>query len=272
MNLKRTLGDSLSIVVVFILLVPVLFVFISSFKPNNEIFSAMIIPKKLTLSNYVALLANGNFVVALKNSFFVSFSSALVCTALALPAAYSLARFRFRGRGVLGLAVLSSQMLPAVAILVPIVVLMRAVRLTNSLIGLAIIYISIGLPVSIWILRSHIENIPRSLEESALIDGCTRMRAIWSVVFPLVSPAAIAVGTFAFVLSWGEYVLALSLISSDQKKTLPLALQALFNPYFPNSWGQIMAGGVIIFLPVVILFTLFRRYIVGGLAAGGVKE
>jgi ABC-type glycerol-3-phosphate transport system permease component len=119
-------------------------------------------------------------------------------------------------------------------------------------------------------LRGYVEDIPISLEEAALIDGCSRMGALRLILLPLISPAVVAVGTFAFVLSWGEYLLALSLMSSTAKRTLPLALQALFDPY-SFSWGEIMAGGVLISLPAVLLFMIFRRYLVGGLIAGGVK-
>ena len=114
------------------------------------------------------------------------------------------------------------------------------------------------------------EDIPAVLEEAALIDGCSRLGALRHVLLPLITPAVVAVGTFAFVLSWGEYLLALSLMSSTSKKTMPLALQSLFDPY-SFSWGEVMAGGVLIAVPAVVLFLIFRHYLVGGLVAGGVK-
>lgn len=143
-------------------------------------------------------------------------------------------------------------------------------ELTDTLTGLAITHLTLGLPIAVWMLRGYVEDIPASLEEAALIDGCSRFGALRYVLLPLISPAVVAVGTFAFVLSWGEYLLALSLVSSSRVRTLPLALQAIFDPY-SFSWGEVMAGGVLISVPAVLLFLIFRRYLVGGLTAGGVK-
>ncbi|MEO1225947.1 MAG: carbohydrate ABC transporter permease, partial [Pseudomonadota bacterium] len=136
--------------------------------------------------------------------------------------------------------------------------------------GLAITHLTLGLPIAVWMLRGYIAEVPVELEEAAMIDGCSRLGAMVRVVLPLVAPAIVAVATFAFVLSWGEYLLALALITSTDVKTLPLALQALFDPY-SFSWGEVMAGGVIIALPAIILFQIVRRYMIGGLVAGGVK-
>lgn len=134
----------------------------------------------------------------------------------------------------------------------------------------SITHVTLGLPIAVWMLRGYVEDIPAALEEAALIDGCGRLGALRWVLLPLIIPAVVAVGTFAFVLSWGEYLLALSLISSTNLKTLPLALEAIFDPY-SYSWGEVMAGGVIIAVPAVLLFLIFRRYLVDGLTAGGVK-
>lgn len=268
--LNDLLWDALTIIVVGLLLFPVLWVALASFKPDSEIFAATLLPKSFTLEHYRTILAKPEFLVAMRNSLIVGVGSAVVTTAVALPAAYSLARFRFRGREPLGLVILSTQMLPSVAILVPLVVVMRHAALNNTLIGLTITHLTLALPVAVWMLRGYIEDVPRDLEEAAMIDGCSRLGALRLILLPIISPAVIAVGTFAFVLSWGEYLLALALISRSDAKTLPLALQALFDPY-SFSWGEVMAGGMLIAVPAVVLFLFFRRYLVGGLVAGGVK-
>lgn len=269
-RLIHTLLDALTVSLVFLLLFPILWVFVSSVRPDPDIMSGTLLPQRITLDHYVNILSNTNFLLAMRNSLIVGLSSAVVATLVALPAAYSLARFRYWGHGPLGLVILMTQMIPGVAILVPIVVVLRNLGLTNTLTGLAITHLTLGLPIAVWMLRAYIEDIPATLEEAALIDGCSRLGALRWVLFPLISPAVVAVGTFAFVLSWGEYLLALSLMSSTARRTLPLALQALFDPY-SFSWGQVMAGGVLISLPAILVFGIFRRYIVGGLLAGGVK-
>ena len=145
----------------------------------------------------------------------------------------------------------------------PLVVIVRSIGLTNTLTALVFTHLSLGLPVAVWLLKGYIDAIPRELEEAAMIDGCGRFGALRWIVFPLLRPAVVAAGTFAFVLSWGEFLLALALISDTKVKTLPLALQAIFDPY-SFSWGEVMAGGVVIAAPAIVLFLLFRRQLVGG--------
>ena len=269
-RLTSMMLDALTLFVAAILLFPILWVMVSSFKPEGDIQAGGLLPTAWTLEHYRAVLSEAAFIRALANSLIVGLASALIAIAVALPAAYALARFDFRGREQLGLLVLSTQMLPSVAILVPLVVIMRNLELSNTLTGLVITHLTLGLPIAVWMLRGYFEGIPRELEEAAWIDGASRTQAFIRIVLPLMAPAVVAVATFAFVLSWGEYVLALSLVSSTDTKTLPLALQALFDPY-SFSWGQVMAGGVIIALPAVALFLIFRRYLIGGLVAGSVK-
>lgn len=262
--------DLVTVLAVVLLLFPILWIIIASFKPDTESLTAGIWPRSLTLEHYRSILGKPNFLIAMRNSLLVGLASAALVTALALPAAYSLARFRYRGREAFGLVILATQMLPGVAILVPLVVMMRNLGLTNTLLGLTITHLTLGLPIAVWMLRGYVEDVPAVLEEAALVDGCSRLGALRRVLLPIITPAVVAVGTFAFVLSWGEYLLALSLMSSADKKTLPLALQSLFDPY-SFSWGEVTAGGVLIAVPAILLFLIFRRYLVGGLVAGGVK-
>ena len=262
--------DVATIVSLAVLLVPILWMFLASVKPEGDIMSGNLWPTRLTLEHYRIILAKSDFLTALRNSLIVGLTVAAVTTALAAPAAYSLSRFAYPGRNAFGFLILGTQMLPSVAILVPIVVLIRQIGLTNTLTALIFTHLALGLPIAVWMLKGYIDAIPRDLEEAALIDGCGRMGALVHVVVPLVRPALVAVGTFAFVLSWGEFIMALALISKTEVKTLPLALQSLFDPY-SFSWGNVMAGGVVIALPTIVLFLLFRRQLVGGLLAGGIK-
>jgi ABC-type glycerol-3-phosphate transport system permease component len=254
----------------FIFLLPILWVFVASVRPDSDIASGGPIPLRITIQHYQEIIAFPDFLIALKNSLIVGVTVAAITTTMAVPAAYALSRLRFKGRKTVALIILGTQMLPSVAVLVPLVVIIRQIGLSNTLTALIFTHLALGMPIAIWILRGYIDSVPRELEEAALIDGCGRIGAMVRVVFPLIRPAIVAVGTFAFVLSWGEFILALALISKADVKTLPLALQGLFDPY-SFSWGRIMAGGTVIALPTIILFLIFRKQLVGGLLAGGVK-
>lgn len=262
--------DLVTVLAALLFLLPVLWVFLASLRPPREILSGNWFSLSFTLENYAKLFARPEFVVALRNSFVVGLFSALGVLFMALPTAYALARLRFRGRELIGGLVLLVQMIPGIIILIPLVVLLRGAHLTNSLPGLVLVHVLVGLPIVVWLLRGYIEDVPVALEEAAMVDGATRAQTVRLVLAPLLLPAIAATGTFAFVLSWGEYLLALSLITSPENKTLPLALQALFDRYEVD-WGLIMAGGSTIAAPVALVFLLIRRYLVDGLAAGGVK-
>ena len=262
--------DLLTLGILFIVLLPILWVFLASVRPDSDIASGGWIPQRFTIRHYQEIMAFPGFLVALKNSLIVGLTVAVITTTMAVPAAYALSRLSFRGRNLVALIILGTQMLPSVAVLVPLVVIVRQIGLSNTLIALIFTHLSLGLPIAVWMLRGYIDRVPRELEEAALIDGCGRIGAMVRVVLPLIRPAIVAVGTFAFVLSWGEFILALALISKADTKTLPLALQGLFDPY-SFSWGRVMAGGTIIALPTILLFLVFRKQLVGGLLAGGVK-
>jgi len=262
--------DAVTIVAVLLMLVPIIWVFLGSIKPEHDIMSGNPWPTRVTFDHYIAIWNKEGFLTALRNSLIVGLVVAVVTTFVAAPAAYSLSRFDYRGRNLFSLMILGTQTLPAVAILVPLVVIVRQLGLTNTLTALIFIHLALGLPIAVWMLKGYIDAIPRDLEEAAMVDGTGRFGALVRVVLPLIRPALVAVGTFAFVLSWGEFVIALAIVSKAEVRTLPLALQSLFDPY-QFSWGQVMAGGVVIALSAVILFFIFRKQLVGGLLAGGVK-
>jgi ABC-type glycerol-3-phosphate transport system permease component len=262
--------DAVTLCILFLVLLPILWVMVASVRPDSDIASGGLIPQRFTIQHYQEIIAFPGFVVALKNSLIVGITVALITTAMAVPAAYALSRLSFGGRNFAALIILGTQMLPSVAVLVPLVVIIRQIGLSNTLTALIFTHLALGMPIAVWMLRGYIDGVPRELEEAALIDGCGRIGAMVRVVLPLIQPAILAVGTFAFVLSWGEFILALALISKADAKTLPLALQGLFDPY-SFSWGRVMAGGTVIALPTIILFLVFRKQLVGGLLAGGVK-
>lgn len=264
--------DLLAILVVGVLVFPILWLYLTSLKPPGQMFDGpfALLPTEPTLANFGRIWEAVGFRGAFRNSLIVAGASALVVTIAGLGAAFSLSRFRYRFRGLFSAAILAVQMLPGIVIVVPLIVILRRLALTDSLLGLTITYLLLGLPISVWMLKGYMDDIPRELDEAATIDGASSVQILWQVIMPLMAPATVAVGAFAFLLAWGEYLFALSLITSTESKTLPLALQAAFGQYTID-WGMLTAGGVIISLPPAVLFLFFQRYLVGGLTTGGVK-
>lgn len=269
----RNLGlDALSVAVVGALIFPIIWLYLTAFKPEGEMFGdpLAILPRSLTTDNFARIWSAVGFRDAFRNSLLVAGASALVVTIVALFAAFSLSRFQYRGRGLFSGAILAVQMLPGIVIVVPLIITLRNLGLTDNLFGLGITYLLLGLPIAVWMLKGYLDDIPRDLDEAATVDGASNLQILWQVLMPLLAPATVAVGAFAFLLAWGEYLFAVALITSTERKTLPLALQAAFGQYSID-WGMLTAGGVIISLPPAILFVFFQRYLVGGLTSGGVK-
>jgi len=264
--------DLLTILLVLILIFPIIWLYLASIKPRSDIFGdpLKIWPTTVTLDNFSRIWNAVGFQAAFRNSLIVSSASALVVTITALFAAFSLSRFDYRGRSFFSGAILAVQMLPGIITVVPLIATLRKLHLTDSLFGLTIAYLLVGLPIAVWMLKGYLDDIPREFDEAAVIDGASTIQVLWQIILPLMAPATVAVGAFAFLLAWGEYLFALSLITSTESKTLPLALQTAFAQYTVD-WGMLTAGGVIISLPPALLFVFFQRYLVGGLTAGGVK-
>lgn len=257
------------LVSVLVILLPMIWLYLGSFRTNLDLSKGSLLPQTFTLANFRAVFAQG-FGTALRNSAIVSIVVSVVSTLFATLAAYGLGRFAFRGRGFLNTLILAGQTIPALVILVPLVVVLRRLDLTNSLVGLAISYLPIGVPISVYMLRSALLALPKEVEEAAMCDGCSRTGVVRRVVLPLLRPTVIAVGAFTFTLCWGEYLFALSILTGGAQQTGPLALQSLFNLY-TLPLGTILAGGVVISLPVVVLFLIVQRHLVGGLVGGATK-
>jgi ABC-type glycerol-3-phosphate transport system permease component len=269
----QSLGlDLLAILVVGVLIFPVLWLYLTALKPASEMFNGPwdIIPREVTFDNFRRIWDAVGFQTAFRNSLVVAAVSSIIVTLAGLGAAYSLSRFRYRLQPVFSGAILAVQMLPGIVIVVPLIVILRQLQLTDSLTGLTIAYLLLGLPIAVWMLKGFMDDIPPELDEAATLDGASPLQILLQVIMPLMAPATVAVGAFAFLLAWGEYLFALSLLTSTEVRTLPLALQAAFGQ-FTIDWGMLTAGGVIISLPPAVLFLFFQRYLVGGLTAGGVK-
>jgi ABC-type glycerol-3-phosphate transport system permease component len=269
---RKTFGVAAAqLVAVLILLGPIIWMYVAAFRPDLDIRSGRLFPRNVTFENFIALFHYDVVRTAFVNSVIVAAVVSVLTTCAAVTAAYAITRMRFRGKGpTLGL-ILVAQLVPGLVVLVPLVVVMRRAGLADSLVGLAIAHLTLGLPIAVLLLRNYLADIPKSLEEAAMIDGCSVLGALWRVILPLLKPAIVAVTAFSFILSWGEYLLALSLISTDSQKTLPLAMQSLFQLNTVDL-GVVMAFGVLISFPVAILFMIIQRSFVSNLGMGGVKE
>jgi len=271
-RLRSSLLTIVTIVFVVVYLFPIIWLYLAAIKPPQDIVGAPLdlLPRSVTLDNFVRMWQAVGFQAALRNSLVISWVTAVITTTIALMAAFSLSRFRYRLRGVFATTILAMQMLPGIVMVVPLIVILRDLRLTDTMIGLTFAYLLLGLPVAVWMLKGYMDEIPLALDEAAMMDGAMPWQVLTFVVIPLMAPATVAVAAFAFMLAWGEYLFALALMTSVDAKTLPLALQAALGRYTID-WGMLTAGGVLISIPPTLLFIYFQRYLISGLTTGGVK-
>lgn len=242
-----------------------------SFKPATEPFSipARLWPEEPTLSNYVTAF-RPEFRTYFMNSIIVSGTSVAVTVSLALLAAYSFARGTlFLLTALMGLVVLA-QMFPHSAIIIPIYKLMREADLLNTHLSLIIAYVSVTLPVAIWMLRGFLLKLPVALEEAAAIDGAGPIRVFFEIVVPLARPGIIATAVYVLIVTWQEFLFALSFTSTKEMRTLPVGLNDFIGQYGIR-YGELMASSVMVSMPVIAVFFLLQRYFVAGLTAGAVK-
>jgi ABC-type glycerol-3-phosphate transport system permease component len=257
------------------ILIPILWMLDIAFRPSAELYQTpfRLLPVSATLDNFINVLANRTVVPAhleqgFGRSLIVSLCTTVLAVAIASLAGYALARFNFRGREPYGLFLLATQMMPAVLFLVPLFVILRSIGLVNTLAGLILSYLTFSLPFCIWLLRGYFEGISPDLEAAAMTDGCSRLQALLYVILPLVTPALVATGAFAFINAWNEFLFAF--ILAGQQPLLTVQLYAFLGQYGPQ-YGNLMASAVLVAVPPVILFVFMQRYMIRGLTAGAVK-
>jgi multiple sugar transport system permease protein len=251
---------------------PMLWMVSSSFMPFGELFGRQLrlVPSEPTLQHYVELLSRTRFPEYFKNSTIVAMLATVGAIVCAVLAGYGLTRFRFLGKKVISDAVLVTYMFPPILMAIPLFVMLKQVGLTNSLVGLALAHMSFAMPLALWLSTIFFQAIPIELDEAAMIDGASRLAILWRVILPVAGPGVIAISVFVFVLSWNDYLFSLVLMVAEAKKTLPVGV-ASFQEATSVEWGLIMAGGVLITLPVMLGFMLVQRWLIQGLGAGAVK-
>lgn len=259
-----------------IILFPFYFMVASSFKTRAEMLSdptdlsiSLARPASALFASYRAVLFDFGFLRYIGNSALVAAITVVITLALAVLGAYAVTRLAFRGRAFLSRAILLIYMFPAIVLVIPLYAVFTQLGLRNTLPGLLIVYPATTIPVALYMLRSYFQTLPKDLEEAAMIDGCTRAEVIWRITLPLAAPALASVGLYVFMIAWNEFLFAFMFLDNPALFTLPRGMVALDNQEVPRQY--LMAGAVIITVPIMLLFFVFERYLVGGLTAGGVK-
>lgn len=251
---------------------PILSVLSVSLRPGDALFSTdlSIIPKNATLDNYRRAIFEIDLLVWLKNSVIIALCTSALGVVISSTAAYSFSRFQFRGRKGGMMMFLITQMFPAPMLLLPTYILLSKLNLINNFLGLLVPYTATAVPFCIWNLKGYFDTIPRSLEESAYIDGCSHFRTFYTIILPLAKPALAVTALFSFMTAWSEFVVAKIVMSAPDKITLPVGLVTLQGS-FSTEWGVYSAAALLTTIPVVILFGALSKYLVGGLTVGSVK-
>jgi len=229
-------------------------------------------PTVLTFDNFVRVVSSTTnpFVQQFLNTVLVSLAATALAMIFGLSGAYALARLSFRGRGTLGTGIILLQFFPGVLLVIPLFVVLSRLGLTNSLVGLAIAYTTLTLPFTIWILRGYLQSLPVEIEDAARVDGCSYIGVIVRIVIPTIAPALAVVATLAFVSSWNEYLLALVLVNKPGMQLLGVGLTSFASQYGTDFPG-LFAMATLTTIPVVLVFLVFQRSLVGGLSAGAIK-
>ncbi|MDQ1736164.1 MAG: multiple sugar transport system permease protein [Pseudonocardiales bacterium] len=254
-------------------LVPFLWMLIGSFKPTNELLGDQgkaLLSSHFTVQNYVHLFKQYDYARYFANSALVAVVTALIATSISAFAGYALARFRFPGRGFAGFLILVTQMLPLIAVLIPLFIWFKSFNLIDTYSSLFIAYNAFAIPFSTWMLRGFFSELPLELEEAARVDGAGEFTIFFRIVLPISATGLMATAIFCFILAWQEFLFAITFISSGSKFTLTVGIAGMFGRDVVD-WGLLDAGVVISTVPLAILFAVLQRFLVRGLTAGAVK-
>ncbi|CAB5058889.1 UgpE ABC-type sugar transport system, permease component [Candidatus Nanopelagicaceae bacterium] len=274
---KRFTGKKVSLTISawtmgFLFFAPYLQMLLTALKPKEEITAipATYLPKKWAFDNFIGVWKEIPLMGFIKSSFIISISATIIVILIAVPAAYYVARNDFRGKKLFLLLVLITQMFAPTALVVGIFREIVKFGLVDTYLALILIYAAFNMAFSIWILSSFFTSIPKEIEEAAWIDGCNRFTTLTRIVLPLALPGLVTAFIFTFIAAWNEFVIALTLTSSPEHEPLTVGLTSLIGQY-QVQWNYLFAGSIIAIVPVVVLFALIEKWLVGGLTAGSVK-
>jgi len=265
-------ANAVGLLIALVMAFPAYWMINTAFKPPNEVltFTPHFLPEHPTLANFSSALHAPLFLDVLRNSIIITISSVLAALVVGFLGALAVARFRFYGRKALVMVVLLVQMVPFIALLVPLFLMLNGAELTNTLPGVIAVYAVLILPYTVWTLRGFIANVPRELDEAAMIDGCSRWQTFTRVILPLTAPGLVATSIYGFIQAWNEFIIINTLNTSPENQNL---MAWLLNNQTQRQtfWGPLMAGAIITSLPVVVFFLIIQKNIAMGLTAGAVK-
>lgn len=251
---------------------PIYWMIVTSLTPTDQVFSfpPTLFPTDITFEWYRDFFARPELIKYLRNSFIVATTTAISSLVVSTYAAYSFSKFRYTGRKALMFFVLSAQMFPQALLLITLYLMFDSFNLLNTYLVLVLSFTTFTLPLCIWMLKSYFDTLPAELIEAAKVDGASQFTIIHRILVPIVRPALISTGLFAFIRGWNDFIYALTL-AGPEKMTLPPGLVLTYTGEFQTSWPNLMASSLIVSLPVIILFVFLQRYIVAGLSSGSVK-
>ena len=266
-------GLTYALLALFVVMVavPLFWMVTTAIKTNKELYEDFsYFPQRPTLENFVRVIERDDLLTNIRNSLAVASTTTAVTVVVSAFAAFSIVRYKYRGREWIGRFILFKYLLPTAMLFVPLYAIVVAMGLGNTLKSLMLTYLSFTVPFCTWMLMGYFRSIPPELEEHAMVDGCSKIGALFRILFPLSAPGIVASAIFSFTLSWNEFLLALVFTSDQTTMTVPIKLSMMVvgDQYI---WGQLMAGAVLASVPITILYFLGQRFVVQGLAAGAVK-
>ena len=271
-RIKQYAIATVATVAAIILLIPVVMMINASVRSILEIlaYPPKLIPEQVTLEYYQKVINNKENLLHFRNSAILSVSTVTISVTLGYLAAYGFSRFRIRGHNVILLGILGILMIPRVLLIVPYFQLAVTFNIRDTIIGLVMVNVAFTLPIAIWLLKGYLDSIPIELEEAAMVDGCSRLYAVWKVLVPVSLPGIVGIGTFVFIAAWNEYILAIIMTDSPASQPLTVLLAKFFG-FVARDWSSIMALSTLASLPLVVLFVVFQRWVVQGMTSGAVK-
>jgi N,N'-diacetylchitobiose transport system permease protein len=272
-TLRRYGWDAVGVAVFVVMVFPVFWMISTAFKPNEQIVSLnpTWFPLHPTISHFRAAIDKPYFWADVKNSLIVVTTTVAISIVVAFLAAVALARYRFAGRKLFIVLVIGIQMLPQAGLIIPLYVVLARYHQVNTLSGVIITYMTFVLPFSVWTLRGFLLGIPKELEESAMVDGSTRLGVFVKILLPLMGPGLVATSVFAFITTWNEYIFAYVLLHDQSKQTAMVWLSSFLGSSRHTDWGALMAASTLTSIPVVVFFLFVQKKIAFGLTAGAVK-
>jgi multiple sugar transport system permease protein len=263
-------GSLICFVVIFML--PLLWVLGLSLKTREQIFTTPpLFLWRPTLENYFTVLSEKNFLISFWNSFLVTTSTVLVSLFAGIPAAYTIARYRFPGRKLLFFSLLVMRMLPPIAALLPLYVMFSFGGLINTRISLVLAYTTFSLPIVVWVTRDFFKTVPRDLEEAAYMDGASRAGAFLRIALPLAKPGITTAAILSMLLAWNDFIFA-AILTNNATRTAPVLLSTYAGSETGTDWGAIAASGILVLLPVIVFSLVVQRHLVSGLSSGSIND